>query len=374
MLKTGNLELIKKLNRSLVLELIRSEQPISRANIAKKLKLSRSTVSAIVDELLKKKFVIELGLGGSTSEGGRRGMELGFNPDSAYGIGVDIGGTKVLVVITNLDGKIIYEEKLKTPKDLSEIIQLVKNSIEKSPIFESDIISMGVGLPATMDVEKGFLIDAPALGFRNIHVKELFEQSFPFPVFINNDVNCAALGERWLGSGGNSDNVVFIAFGTGVGSAIIANGHLIQGHKYSAGEIGYFISHQDVINGKRNVAGEFGTFENKTSGTALANKGFPPEELFKEYALGNEAAISIVEEFVMETSIAIANIVSLLNPEKVIIGGGVSESLHIVLEEIKKRVDQFTPLKTEVELAKLGGYAGSLGAIAYAFERTRDKF
>ncbi len=374
MLRTGSLELIKKMNRSLVLELVRSEQRISRAAIAKKLKLSKSTVSSIVEELLEKKFVIELGLGGSTREGGRRGMELGFNPKSAYGVGVDIGGTKILVVITDLNGEVEYREKVKTSKDFSEILLSVKNAILHSGIDENAIIGMGVGIPGTMDIEKGFLFDAPALRLQNIDVKKEFEQVFPFPVFINNDVNCAALGERWLGSGDNANDVVFISVGTGVGSAIIANGELVLGHGFSAGEIGYLIDTNDVRQNRRNYEGEFGTFENKTSGTALSKHGFTSEDLFTAFKQGNPDAIKVIEKFVLEISTVIANIISLLNPQKVIIGGGVSESLDSVLESIKVHVNDFTPIKADIELARLGGDAGGLGAIAYAFQKIQDKF
>src|SRR3954462_1393957 len=117
MSKTGNLDLIKNLNRSLVLETIRNEQPISRAMVAKKLGLSRSTVTLMVNDLLAKKFVVELGLGDSLG-GGRKGIELGFNPKSGFGIGVDIGRTKMMVVITDLDGEIVINERFKSTNSI----------------------------------------------------------------------------------------------------------------------------------------------------------------------------------------------------------------------------------------------------------------
>ncbi|AJY76895.1 ROK family transcriptional regulator [Paenibacillus beijingensis] len=373
MKKTGSLESIKNLNRSLVLEQIREHQPITRAEIAKKLNLSRSTVSIIIDDLIEKKFVSELGFGDSTREGGRRGMKLGFNPASAYGVGVDIGGTKILMVITDLDGNVVYKEKQSTVNELGGIIAMIQECIRNSGINLEQIIAMGIGIPGTFDKHTGILIDAPALGLKNVNVKKEFDPHFQFPVFFNNDVNCAALGERWRGSGDNADDVVFIAIGTGVGSAIIAKGELIEGHSSTAGEIGYFITPEEIRNRVVNRPDEFGTFENKTSGTALGKSGYSAEELFERSVQGDPKAEAWVKDFVIEMSAAIANIASLLNPEKVIIGGGVSESLGSVIDGIKKRVSESSPNRTDIELARLGGDAGAIGAIAYAFQQIQDK-
>jgi glucokinase len=363
----GNLDIMKKINRSLILDTVRSHQPISRAQIAQKLKLSRSTVSSIVEDLLVKKLVVELGYGNSTSEGGRRGLELGFNPKSAYGIGVDIGGTKILVVITDLDGCIELKERFQTTSDMKEIVEMIKQSIQKAGLSENDIIAMGVGVPGFTSKE-GIVVDAPALKWTNVDLKSSLREHFRFPIFINNDVNCAALGERWLGSGKNSNDLFFIAIGTGVGSAIVANGELVQGYDRKAGEIGYNISENDINEGKENHLGEFGVFENKVSGSALVKYRSSPDQLFIEYANGDKAASEIIENFILQLSITITNVVHLLNPEIVLIGGGVSESMGVVIDKIQQTVDRLTPIKTKIELATLGGDAGGLGAIAFAFK------
>lgn len=363
----GNLDIMKKINRSLILDTVRSHQPLSRAQIAQRLKLSRSTVSSIVEELLLKKLVVELGYGSSTSEGGRRGLELGFNPKSAYGIGVDIGGTKILVVITDLDGCIEFREKFSTTGDTKKIIEIIKLSINKAGLSENDVIAMGVGVPG-ITTKDGIVVDAPALKWTNLHLKSNLQEHFRFPIFINNDVNCGALGERWLGSGKNADDLFFIAIGTGVGSAIVANGELIQGYDCRAGEIGYNISENDIKQGQENHLGDFGVFEKKVSGSALAKYSSSPDQLFIEYAKGNKEAYEIIENFILQLSINIANAVNLLNPEIVVIGGGVSESMGDVIEKIQAFVDRCTPIKTKIGLATLGGDAGGLGAIAFAFK------
>ncbi len=365
---------MKKINRSLVLEMIRSEQPISRAKIAKQLSLSRSTVSQIVDELIEKMLVVELGYGSSTSGGGRRAVELGFNPKSAYGLGVDIGGTKILIVVTDLDGEVIFKEKVKTTNNISEIIRLIMDALSKNEIPLHKIIGMGVGVPGIANVEEGVIYEAPALNWTNINLREELSEHFPFPIFINNDVNCAALGERWLGSGKNSDDLFFIVLGTGVGSAIIANGELLMGSAFRSGEIAYNVCEEDLRDnpGLTQHADEFGLFEKKVSGTALGSHGFSSEQLFEEYNSGNEKAAAIIDKFTERLSIQLCNVINLLNPEKVVIGGGVSESMETVIQQIREKVDALTPIKTYVELASLGGDAGGLGAIAYAFQQVEE--
>jgi glucokinase len=231
---------------------------------------------------------------------------------------------------------------------------------------------MGVCVPGTIDVHKGIVLDAPALKWWNLNLREEIQAHFSFPVFIENDVNCAATGERWLGSGSLSDDMLFIAIGTGVGGAVIANGQLVHGFRHQAGEIAYSIFKEDIEQGQLNADGEFGVFEKKVSGLALAQHGYRTEDLFKEYVQGNESAEKVIAEFILNLSIVIANIVSILNPEKVVIGGGVSESMDVVVEEIQKAVDRYTVIKTEVVLATLRGEAGALGAIHHAFKEVQE--
>jgi glucokinase len=366
-----NLEMMKKMNRSLILDTIRNQQPISRAKIAQNLQLSRSTVSSIVEDLLHKKLVVELGYGSSTKEGGRRGLELGFNPKSAYGIGIDIGGTKILVVITDLDGCMVFREKYPTTDKIDKLIEIINQCLDKAEMNESDIIAMGVGVPS-ITTKEGIVVDAPALNWSNVNLKGILQEKFAFPVFVNNDVNCAALGERWLGSAKNSDDIFFIAIGTGVGSAIIANGELIHGYDYRAGEIAYNVSEKDIEQGLENKMGEFGVFENKISGTFLSKQGYTSDELFIENMKGDRKAADIIDNFILQLSINISNVVNLLNPEIVVIGGGVSESMGGIAHRIQETIDRLTPIKTKIGLATLGGDAGGLGAIAYAFKEVEE--
>lgn len=370
--RTGNLELIKNINKSLVLDIIREEQPISRAGVAKRLNLSKATVSSIVDGFIRENFVIETGAGESTNEGGRRGINLMFNAKAAFGVGVDIGGTKTIIAITDFDGEVQFRKKLKTPKDLAQIGEMIKSTIDCAPVDKQKIIAVGIGFPGATNSEKGIVLEMPFLGLKNIDAVGIIGNMMPYPVFINNDVNCAALGERWLGSGNLEDDMVFITIGTGVGCAIICNGQLVSGSAFSAGEIGYFLDEEDVGQGKKNILSQFGVLEGKISGSSFETGGMSAEEILTSYRSDDENAAQIIERFIEAISVAISNIVSLLNPAKVVIGGGVSLSMPPLLDEIRRRVSEYTPISTEIELSSLKEDAGALGAISFALSKIQE--
>ncbi|MFD2617530.1 ROK family transcriptional regulator [Terrilactibacillus laevilacticus] len=369
-MKKGNLDLIKKMNRALVLETIRRDQPISRASISKKLGLSRSTVTLVVNELLEKKFVFELGLGDSTVGGGRKGMKLGFNPKSGYGVGVDIGRSNIIIIITDMDSDIVFKEIYPSTKDVERIADYISTSMSKSGVDTKRIFGIGIGVPGLVNTRSGEIIELSALGWKNFNLLEQMQPYFKCPIFINNDVNCAALGERSIDK---TDNMIFLAIGSGIGSAIIANGELVEGHHFSAGEINLFVDREDTKHGRVNNSKSIGVFEQQVSGLAFEKLGYSAEFVLSNYKKGQKEIDQIIDQFVTYLSITLANMTSFLNPKKIVIGGGVSKSLNIVIEDIKHKVASLTSIPVEIELACLGSDAGALGAIAYAFDKIQTE-
>lgn len=293
--------------------------------------------------------------------------------DRRLGIGIDIGGTKTLVIAADCGGRSVIKKRLKTPSEIGELLEKIKLVLDSTGITQSDIIGMGVGVPGRVNSKSGLVIDVPSLKWNNINLRDQFKSYFNRPIFINNDVNLSLIGERWLGNGKSYDNLFYIAIGTGIGSAIIANGTVVEGASYSAGEIGYFIEKEDIRNGYKIAGLEFGALERKASGSALTDNaqklGFNPRELFREYRNGNRGVTPVIEEFVFDISVAIANVVCLINPEVVIIGGGVSESMSIILNQIQDKVAEYVPIATKIVLSKLGGEAGAFGGVAYVFQK-----
>ncbi|MFD0695912.1 ROK family protein [Paenibacillus sp. GCM10027628] len=373
-MKKRNLEYLKQINRELVLETIRTDQPISRAKVAQKLNFSRSTVSAIVDELIAKKFVVETGLSSSTREGGRRAIELSFNPQSGFGIGVELMESGMRLCITDLDGNVVWNDLWEEGIEFQKIHDCILQSLEKAAVSMERVIAVGFCIPGLTNSKEGIIVDAPALNWKNVKFVEEMTRRLGKPVYMNNDVNCAALSERWVGGAKDLDDFIYIyiGLGSGVGSAIVANGSLVLGKHFMAGEIAYLALEEDVSDKPLNEIGQFGIFEKKVSGKALAASEKSVHALFKSYEKGDKQAIATVDRFIKHLSIGIANMVSLLNPEKVIIGGEVSAYLIPVLEKIQARVEKITPIQTIVETAVMGAEAGVLGVIAYAFDQEKD--
>lgn len=373
-MKKRNLEYLKQINRELVLETIRTDQPISRAKVAQKLDFSRSTVSAIVDELIAKKFVAETGLGSSTREGGRRAIELSFNPESGFGVGVELMESGMRLCITDLDGNVIWNDVWHEGIEFQKIQDCILLSLEKAAVSMDRVIAVGFCIPGLTNSKEGIIVDAPALNWKNVKFVEEMTRRLGKPVYMNNDVNCAALGERWVGGAKDLDDFIYIyiGLGSGVGSAIVANGSLVLGKDFMAGEIAYLALEEDVSNKRLNEIGQFGVFEKKISGKVLAENEESVHALFQSYGRGDEHAVATVERFIKHLSIGIANMVSLLNPEKVIIGGEVSAYLRPMLDKLQAKVDQITPIQTIVETAVIGTEAGVLGVIAYAYDQEKD--
>jgi glucokinase len=371
-MKKVNMEFLKRVNRSLVLDTIRADQPISRAKVAKKLNLSRSSVSAIVDDLIAKKFVMERGLGSSTKEGGRPGVELEFNPKSGFGVGVHIKKTGMLLCITDLEGQIVLQESIGAWNGYESLSQSIEHCLLRASVPPERLIAISFCMPGLTNSVQGVVIDAPDLGWKNVNFLEGIKSYVTKPVYINNDVNCAALAERWLGATKNIDDFVYISIGTGVGSAIVANGSLIQGKDFMAGEIGYFVMEQDLHLQSVNKFGEFGVFEKKISKLALTQHAESVASLF-DSANTDQHTAKVVDDFVTNLSLAIANIVNLLNPEKVMIGGGeVAPYLQPILHRIQAEVAALTPIQTSVELSDMGEESGALGSISFAFDQEQQ--
>jgi len=385
-------------NRSLITEYIRLHQPVSRASIASTLGLSRAAVSSHIDSLIREGFVYERGLGQSTTQGGRRPIELFFNPKAAYAVGVDIGGTKTLLCISDLGGDIVYKKRFPTTAFsdpelfFRNLIQEIDSGISFCNIPKEALFGIGVAVPGVVHVQSGVVTHIPALGWSNVNVKIILRSLFSGKIYVDNDVNAAALGERWKGVAQGVDNLFMITVGTGVGSAIIAGGQLCRGRDGAAGEIGYFvISDYESDESLANDAFTFGSFERITSGTGIAERAkqvlrtsdrasiirnlvngqlseVTAVHVFNAAKGGDELAWDILELPLKHMAIGIANVVSLLNPEVVIIGGGIAQSGEVYLQSIRNKVEKLTPIPVRIVPATLGNEAGAIGAIAGVLE------
>lgn len=303
-------------------------------------------------------------------------------------IGVDLGGTKIYTAIANERGEILNEEIVLTEanKGPEQIIEKMISSIKKvsTGINLTNIKAIGIGSPGPLDVKKGLIVSPPNLPIRNFNVVEAIKNEFQLPTFLDNDANAATLGEYIFGAGKGCENMVYITASTGVGGGAILNGKLYRGSTSNALEIG----HTTVKpNGRVCGCGNHGCVESMSSGiyiekmardsvssgmeTTLSQyETLSAKEVFTEATNGDVVANQILSETLSYLGIAVANCANIFDPDKIVIGGGVTNGGPIVFEKINEEMNArcLGPIREncKVEKAQLGGKAGVVGAIALA--------
>ena len=314
-----------------------------------------------------------------------------------YVVGVDLGGTKISTALSDLEGKIINQTTIPTDAHEGEVpvLNRIINSIEKvvndSAVSYEDIKGIGIGSPGPLDAKQGIIITTPNLPFKNFNLVKPISEKFGVPVFLDNDANVAAIGEFMFGAGKGAENIVFFTVSTGVGGGAILNGKVYRGHTSNALEIG----HMTVApHGPRCNCGNVGCVEATSSGTAIAKRAHEAlstkvetslrkyenvtsYEVFVEAAAGDPIAKDIIDDAMNYLGIAVANAVSIFDPEYVIIGGGVSKAGDVVFDTVRKVVNKrcFKSMAESVKIvpAGLGTDAGLIGAVALALLETQDK-
>src|SRR5699024_932075 len=300
-----------------------------------------------------------------------------------YSIGVDIGGTKVAIAIVNQNGEIMQGKVIPTDLTISaeKMIAVMCDKINKitdqSTVVYKEIIGIGIGAPVPLDSKNGMITCPPNLQtWRDIPIQQLVQQSFSIPVTLENDANVAALAEKWIGAGQGNDDFTYITVSTGVGSGIVADGKLLRGRKGNAGDIGHTVV---VPSLGQCSCGQYGCLESIVSGTAIAKRGssimnedLTTKEVFDLYAAGHSKIVDYIESVLRVLGVACVSIINTLDPEKIVIGGGVSNVGAPLFDSVQAYVNQYalnpTGRQTEIVPAQLGENAGVVGAAALCFE------
>lgn len=375
-MRKENVTYIKTINKRLVLRCVLEESATSRADISKKLALSKPTVSTIVNQLLEEDWIHEMGSGKSSTGGGRKPVNLTFNSKRSYIIGIDVGGTNVVSGITDLNGNVCAYRAFPTQQHVDhnlfeEINRSVESMKSQLKIDDSKLLGVGVGIPGVTNVEDGIVKEAPALRWKDFPVKERLQAFFDLPIYVDNDVNINVLGEHWKGIGQKKSNLIYIAIGTGIGSGIMINGNLYRGSNYSAGEIGYLVTDRVHAKSYHPVYDGYGFLESVASGSSIGKqlserfgKEVTAKEAFELYQQQNKDAIEVIDFSVENLGIGIANYVSLFDPEIIILGGGVSGSFSVFHKQMMDIMKRYSPRKCEVVQTSFGQEAGIIGAVA----------
>lgn len=311
-----------------------------------------------------------------------------------YRIGVDLGGTNIVSAVVDDEYKIVAKASAPTlaPRPAEEIFddiaKTIKEAISKAGISMSQVESVGVGTPGSVNKEKELIEFSNNLGFENTPAYELLRERIGFrKVFFENDANCAALGEAIAGAGKGVKDFVAVTLGTGVGSGIILDGKLVTGTNYAAGEMGHMVI---VWNGEQCTCGRRGCWERYASATALIQqtrdamvvdpftkmwdivedgdiRNVNGKTAFDGFRAGDATAQKVVERYMGYLACGLVNIINTFQPEIVCVGGGVGNEKENLLAPVRKLVRAQTysihaEKQTRILPAELGNNAGIIGA------------
>ncbi|MDY7039483.1 MAG: ROK family transcriptional regulator [Chloroflexota bacterium] len=392
---TADPSVMRDFNKSLVLDLIYRQGNVSRAGIAKRTHLSRSTVSNIVTELLAANLVQESGAG--QSQGGRRPILIEFNYQAGHVVGVELGATHIFVVVTDLRPKIIVELEqdfdltVGPEAGLDQIAALSRQALAQAEVNPERLVGMGLGVPGPVNHATGTVSFPPIMpGWHGFPLLARLEDELGVTVHLDNDANLGALGEWAHGAGRAVDNLAYIKIGTGIGCGLIIGGEIYRGQSGSAGEIG----HTTIDgNGPPCRCGNYGCLESMAAGPAIAHRAqlaikagqrtiltnvksveeITPADVARAAFQGDPLSLQLFHEAGRHIGVALAGLINLFNPKLVIIGGGVGQAGDILLEPVRRSV-QSHGLRIAVEScqivqAQLGREATALGAVTLVLEK-----
>jgi predicted NBD/HSP70 family sugar kinase len=359
---------IRKLNKCNVFEIIAHEGPISRASIAKRLGLSKQTLSEVARQLEEEGWVRQVGL---TKGGvGRAAMNFEVVPDAAFVAAVDLGGTKVRVAIADLSCHIFGEATEPTAPAggadvIKQIARLCREVMATHKLAAEKLKLAVIGVPGAPDPKTGRILKAPNIkGLDAINFNDTLSAEMGVDVVVENDVNLAVLGEHWGGQGQGTDDLAYIAIGTGIGAGLIVGGDLVRGKNGSAGELGYLPFGADPFEAE---SIRQGALERATATDAIRNmyhkrtgNQLDVKSIFDRLET-DENARAVLDNVAKEIARACAALIAVLDPELVVFGGSIGRREEL-FERVKTQLPRLTDNELTMEISKLGGRAALVGA------------
>ena len=305
-------------------------------------------------------------------------------------IGVDLGGTKMLVGVLDADSNVAWESReASTGQTEDQLLDLLVREVTEARDAQPGVAAVGLGIPATIDHDRGVAISAVNLPIDNLPIRELVEARTDLPIFVDNDANVAALAEHLYGAARGADNAVLLTIGTGIGGGLILGGEIYRGATGAGAELGHVVIEMDGLPCQGNCPGH-GCVETYASGTAIGREGREAAARLPDSALGamladgkeidgtavteaalagDETAVGVFDLVGHRLGVALTSFANIFEPEVFVIGGGVIAAGDLLLEPARRELREraLPPMKeTPVVAAELGPDAGMIGAAALA--------
>ncbi len=392
---TADQGFVRKVNTAAVLDLLRRQAPLSRAELAARSGLNRSTVSLIINSLLEAGFVEETELQNPTV--GRPGMRLVLNPRSGFAVGVDIGVDFISVLLTDFVANVLWRKRVESNPDEDQILildralEMTGQAVDEGLQLGLRPLGIGIGAPGLVDIHQGKLIFAPNLRWNNVPLRLMWSQRFDLPVFVENEANAAALGEFYFGVARGVDNLIYLSAGIGLGGGVLIDGKLFRGSRGYAGEVGHMTVEPD---GEICGCGRRGCLETRVgpravlrrvrqtlaggAGSILSTLGggdldrLNMEMVVQAARQDDPVALAALQDVGKYLGIGVVNLLHIFNPEMVIIGGALSLASQFLLPliELNVRESALNPAAERVRFAASahGADACVMGAVALVMD------
>ncbi len=383
--------LMRIYNKNKILDLIRKNQSIYRAELARSTGLSMPTIMSITDELVEDGLIRDVGKG--ISSGGKPPMLLEIIPDSHFFVGIDISGAMFKCIVLNLQGNIVHsrcQDKDSLPEaELIETIErFIEDTVKEAGVSPARVSGIGVGLPGLVDTSRGVVINSIDYNLHDVDLFTPLHEHFRTHVYIENSSKLMAIGEKYFGAGTNCEDFALVTVGRGIGAALIINSELYRGHYNMSGELGHM-----VINPSGPICkcGRQGCLETLASGKAIASqarnlvstgsnslmlslaggivKKINCDIVFSAAAQGDVLAKRIADEAIDYLSIGLANLVSLFDCQRIVLTGYVVKNNTYLLDKVSDNINTtrscyYGDVPVEVRLSELGEEAAVIGAAA----------
>ncbi|OFW63396.1 MAG: hypothetical protein A2Z35_03560 [Actinobacteria bacterium RBG_19FT_COMBO_36_27] len=397
--KAGKPKLIRKINRKLIIDVIREEQNCTQTYISKKTGISKQTVSKITANLIKEGLVLKTGTGKSTEEGGKKPVLFKFNPRSRYVIGVMITN-KITAILTDLKSNIIMEKSIDTHyktghnRVMLSLLELLREIINESKIEKSRLSGVGIGIQGIVSDKRIKLLPS-FMDWEDLSLGNYLEKEMGCRVFIENDNRLRGYGEKWFGLARNVNNFATLYIEKGLGAGFFYNNKTITGYNHYSGEIGHIKLKKDgpkcgcggngCLETMVNVERIRGLFREKIKSDSFNNSVLyrkfknswnliTPEILFDNFYKGDVLAKQIVDDISYWLGKGISLISATLDPDLIIIHGPYVTGGEYFLEKVKASANKnFLPnVKKEINIkySKLGERAGLIGAVGIVLDHT----
>jgi len=390
--QTGDQALVRQINLSLVMNILRTQAPISRAALAQATGLNKATVSDLVFDLMERGFIREVGM--KSSGTGRPATLLNLHPAAGFIVSCEIAVDFIEVLVTDFAPEVVWQVKERISPEqgqqaiLERTLALLFQAIERGQAAATSLFGVAIGVPGMVDSESGTLLFAPNLGWNNVELLDFFKKAnFGAPVFVDNEANLAALGEHYFGAARGYDNVLYLSGNIGLGGGVVRDGHLCRGVSGVASEFGHMTMNPD---GELCKCGNRGCWETQVSQKALyryidefisagkkstlehTSGSYSVETIVDAARMGDEAAILALEKTGRHLGIGIASLLNALNPELVVLGGMLSLAadflLPVVETEIQNRALRWNRESARVVRAAHGSDACVKGGIAVVYQ------